>query len=95
MMQSETMQVTGGTLEEEVLLSLDRRSLKGDKQFFLVESQRDGTCWVESASEGGSPSGIVSNRKVGRPLRESGPLDFMRRRWLNSVLTKVIWKPLW
>ena len=95
MTPSETMQVTGGTLDEAVSLSFKRRFLKGAKQFFLVERQRACMSWVASASESGSPSGMVWNRKEGRPSRELGPWDFRSRLWLNSVFTKVIWKPLW
>jgi hypothetical protein len=89
MTQSETMQVTGGTLDEAVSLSFERRFVKGAKQFFLVETHRDAMSWVASTSESGRPSGMVSNRKEGRPSRELGPRDLRRRLWLNSVLTKV------
>ncbi|KAK0599151.1 hypothetical protein LWI29_002805 [Acer saccharum] len=61
--QSDTMQVTGGTFDKHVLLSLERSSLKGAKQVFLVESKREGTSCVASASDGGRPSGIVSKQK--------------------------------
>lgn len=37
---SETMKVTGGEFGD--VLSSERRHLKGAKQFFLVESARDG-----------------------------------------------------
>ncbi|KAJ0535791.1 hypothetical protein HanOQP8_Chr09g0335811 [Helianthus annuus] len=43
----------------------------------------------------GTPSGMVSNRKPGEPSRLCGPPDSRRRSWTNSVLTKVIWRPLW
>jgi hypothetical protein len=86
---SETMQVTGGTLDEAVSLSFERRFVKGARQFFLVDMHRDGMSWVASTSESGRPSGMVSNRKEGRPSRELGPRDLRRRLWLNSVLTKV------
>lgn len=93
MMPSETTQVTGGEFGEE--LSFERRPLKGCKQCFLMDWQRDGICWAATlASAGGRPSGIILKRKVGRPLRELGPWDLSRRLWINSVLTKVIWKPL-
>lgn len=95
MTPSETMQVTGGTVPGEQF-SLVRRSLKGAKQFFLVEEQREGMfCVVSTFDVGGRPSGIVSNLNELRPLREWGPPDFSRRLWLNSVFTKVMWKPLW
>lgn len=90
MTPSETMQETGGTLDEEVSFSFRRRFLKGVKQCFFVDSHRDGMSWVASASDSGRPSGIVANRKEGRPSRELGPRDFRRRLWLNSELTKVI-----
>ncbi|KAF3957627.1 hypothetical protein CMV_017378 [Castanea mollissima] len=57
------MQVTKGTSEDE--LSLSTSSLKGTKQFFLVESHSAGISWVASRSDSGNPSGIVSNRKSG------------------------------
>ena len=74
MIPSDTMQETGGT--PGLLLSLVTSSLKGAKQFLLVESQREGTSWVASASEKGSPSGMVSNWKDGRPSSAFFPLDF-------------------
>ncbi len=40
-------------------------------------------------------SGMVSNRKSDKPSKELRPLVFRNRWWLNSVLTKVMWKPLW
>jgi hypothetical protein len=89
---SETMQVTGGTSNVE--LSLSTSSLNGARQFFLTESHRAGTSWVASRSDGGNPSGIVSNWKSGKPFMWSGPLDQTSRMWLNSVLTKVMRKPL-
>ena len=46
MTPSETMQVTGGTWDEEVSFSFKRRFLKGAKQFFCVEAHRDDMCWV-------------------------------------------------
>ncbi|PON90933.1 hypothetical protein TorRG33x02_133390 [Trema orientale] len=87
MIPSTIMQVIGGTSDEH--LSLSNSSLNGPKQFFLVESHSGGTSWVASRSDGGKPSGMVSNRKSGRPLTESGPLDLIKRPWLNSVLTKL------
>ena len=90
MAPSETMQVTGGTLDEAVSLSFERRLLNGAKQCFVVDSHRDGMSRVASTSESGRPSEMVSNRKEGRPSRELGPRDLRRRLWLNSVLTKVI-----
>ncbi|KAG6648931.1 hypothetical protein CIPAW_07G178500 [Carya illinoinensis] len=91
MQPSATMQVTGGTLDGEAVLSLFSlriRSLKGAKLCVLVDSQRDAMSWVAS-SESGRLSRIVGNRKQGRSSRELGPRDFSRRLWLNSVLTKV------
>ena len=43
MTPSEIMQLTGGTLEELVSFSLERRLLKGAKQWFLEETHREGT----------------------------------------------------
>jgi hypothetical protein len=60
------MQVTEGTSEDE--LSLSTSSLNGARQFFLVASHMDGTSWVASRSDGGNPSGIVSNWKSGKPF---------------------------
>ncbi|MFS8006421.1 hypothetical protein Hanom_Chr14g01248991 [Helianthus anomalus] len=37
---------------------------------------------------------MVSKRKEGRPHMTLEPSDLRRRWWLNSVLTKVIRKPL-
>nr|GMC50573.1 hypothetical protein PanWU01x14_244710 [Ipomoea batatas] len=87
---SATMHDTGGTLDAAVSLSRARRPLKGHKQVVAVDAQREAISWVASASEGGRPSGMVSNRNDGRPRRDSGPLDLSRRRWLNSVFTKVM-----
>lgn len=87
---SNTMQLTGGRAE----LSLITSSLKGTGQCFLVDSHSARASWVASRSDGGIPSGIVSNWKSGRPFTWSGPLDRIKRLWLNSVLTKVMWKPL-
>ncbi|KAI8025442.1 hypothetical protein LOK49_LG02G03043 [Camellia lanceoleosa] len=88
---SETIHVTGGASDDDdAWLSLEIKLEKGTKQFLEVESQREGMSWVESASEGGRPSGMVSKRKSGKPSRELGPLDLRRRLWLYSVLTKVM-----
>lgn len=99
MFPSETTQLTGGTWTELLLLSLESRFRNGSKQFFLVDSQRDGMSCVASAfwsgSLGGRPSGIDSKRKSGKPSREFGPRDLSRRLRLYSVWTKVMWKPLW
>lgn len=88
-MASETVQVTGGMPSasgEE--LSFTRSWRNGAKPFSLRESQRDGMCWVVSESACGRPSGIVSKWKSGE-LLPAAP-DFCRRRWLYSVLTKVM-----
>ncbi|PON47387.1 hypothetical protein PanWU01x14_244710 [Parasponia andersonii] len=93
MRASENMQVTGGKTTssyEAASLSFWTRWRKGARQFLAVESQREGTSWVASASEGGRPSGIVSKRKEGKPCKELWPRDLRRRLWLNSVLTKVM-----
>ena len=87
----ETIQVTGG-LSEVALLSFTRRSENGAKKLFITDSQREGMSWVALISNGGRPSGMVSNRKSGNPSKELGPLDFIKRWCLNSVLTKVMWQ---
>ncbi|KAF2291566.1 hypothetical protein GH714_025681 [Hevea brasiliensis] len=88
MTPSETMQVTGGTFDEEVSLSLERRSLKGAKQVFLVDWHKV-VCpgWHQCRLE--EAIGDGAKLKEGRPSRESGPRDLRRRLWLYSVLTKV------
>ena len=75
---SETIQVTGG-LSEVALLSLTRRSENGAKKLFIMDSQREGMSWEALISDGGRPSGMVSNRKSGKPSKELGSLDFIRR----------------
>ena len=67
MKPSEIMLVTKGTSDSDEL-SLSSSSLNGAKQFFLMESHSAGISWVASRSDGGNPSGIVSNRKSGRPF---------------------------
>ncbi|KAK7850964.1 hypothetical protein CFP56_043331 [Quercus suber] len=57
---SATIQVTGGTFEDEVSLSLERRLQSGTSKCFEVESQREGTSWLTPASTGGSPLVMVS-----------------------------------
>jgi hypothetical protein len=79
---SEMIHVTGGTLEVEMSLSLERRLRSGTRQFFEVESQRARMSWLTSASEGGRPSGMDSKRKSGKPSRELGPLELSKRPWL-------------
>ena len=88
MLPSETIQVTGG-LSEVALLSLTRRSENGAKKLFIMDSQREGISWEALISDGGRPSGMVSNRKSGKPSKELGPLDFIKRWWLNLVFKKV------
>ncbi|KVI07930.1 hypothetical protein Ccrd_013716 [Cynara cardunculus var. scolymus] len=89
--RSATMQVTG----EQDLFSLLIRLLNGPKQVSSIDLVRDETSWVASRFCGNErPSGMVSKRKDGRPQRASGPRDRRSRWWLNSVLTKVIMKPL-
>ena len=86
---SETIQVTGG-LSEVALLSFTRRSENGAKKLFIMDSQREGMSWLVLISDGGRPSGIVSNRKSDKLSKEPGPLNFIRRWWMNSVFTKVM-----
>ena len=94
MKASETIQVTGG-LFEVGLLSFTRRSENGAKKLVIMDSEIEGMSWVALISDGGRPSGMVSNRKSDKPSRELGPLDFIKRWWLNSVFTKVMWNPSW
>lgn len=61
MTPSETMQVTGGTLDEDVSLRFVMRSLKGTMHVLVVDSHSDGMSCVTSLLVGGSPSGIVLN----------------------------------
>uniref|UniRef100_A0A7C9CQG2 Uncharacterized protein n=1 Tax=Opuntia streptacantha TaxID=393608 RepID=A0A7C9CQG2_OPUST len=93
MVVSDTMQLTGGT-SPPALLRRQRSSLKGCSEWRSVETQSSGMSCVASASTGGRPSVMVSNRKEGRPSRAAGPRDRRRRLWLYSLLTKVMWKPL-
>ena len=60
MQPSATIQVTGGTFEDEVLLSLEMRLQSGSRQAFVVDSARAMMSWLTSASTGGSPSVMVS-----------------------------------
>ena len=85
----EIMQVNGGTLEV-ALLSFTRRLENETKRFFVMETQREGMSWVALGSDGGRPSGMVSNQKSIKPSKELWPLDFRKRWWLNSMLTKVM-----
>lgn len=100
MLPSETKQVTEGMRPSVAeWLSLARRSRKGWRKFFLIESQREGTSWLTSPSAsaskgGGRPSGMVSKRKSGEPWRALKLLDLRKRLWLYSVWTKVMRKPL-
>ena len=93
MKPSEIMQVTGGMFEV-ALLSFEMRSEKGAKKFCKRETQREVMSWVMLRSNGGRLSGMVLNQKLDKPSKELGPLDFRKCWWLNSVLTKVMWKPL-
>ncbi|KAI5324654.1 hypothetical protein L3X38_033727 [Prunus dulcis] len=67
---SEIMQVTGGISDNSP--SLTKSSLKGPRQFFLMESLSAGTSWIASLSDGGSPFGMASNLKPGKPVRDDG-----------------------
>ena len=55
----ETIEVTGGTFEDEVSLSLEMRLQSGSRQVFMVDLTREGMSWLTSASDGGRPSGMV------------------------------------
>uniref|UniRef100_A0A7C9CQQ6 Uncharacterized protein n=1 Tax=Opuntia streptacantha TaxID=393608 RepID=A0A7C9CQQ6_OPUST len=90
MVVSDTMQLTGGPPER---LRRRRRSRKGPRQLSSMERERDRMSWVASASVMGRPSGMVSKRKEGRPSSAVGPWVRRRRLRLNSVWTKVMWKP--
>jgi len=88
---SETMHVTRGTSGFE--FSLRSKPTNGAKQFFRVESHSFGISCIASRSDGGSPSRMVSNWKSVKLLTDSGPWDLIKCLWLNSVFTKVTWKP--
>ena len=93
MKASETMQVTGGLTSGVAVLRLLRRSENGGNMFFEMESKREVTSWLALESERGRPSGMVRKRKSGKPSKLKEPpaaMDLMRRRWLKSVLTKVM-----
>ena len=75
---SEIIRVTGGTFEDEVSMSLERRLQNGTRQFFEVELQSEATSWLTSATDGGRPLGMVSKLKFGNPSRELGPLDLSK-----------------
>lgn len=78
-----------------VLLSFERSFRKGSRLVSEVDLHKEGMSWVASRfSGGGRPSGMVSNWKDGWRFSVSRPCDLRRRSWLNSELTKVIWKPL-
>ncbi|GMY11382.1 hypothetical protein FCV25MIE_06621 [Fagus crenata] len=90
MRPSEMMQVTKGTLEDE--LSLSTSSLNGARKFFLVASHMDGTSWVASRSDGGNPSGIVLNWKsyidflLGRPAELLMLLSFVSGKLRGALM---------
>jgi hypothetical protein len=92
MTSSPTMQVTGGDSVEALWSA--RRRLRWGRQVALVKRQRDGTSCVASASDGGRPSGMVAKRNPSMPPSAAAPRERRRRRWLNSELTNVMWKPL-
>ena len=79
MKPSETIQVTGGVLEDKLLLSLAMRSRKGVKKFVTTAFQREILSWLASVSEGERPSGMVSKQKSGEASKASEPLDFKKR----------------
>ena len=74
MKPSEIIQVTGGFFKVAPL-SFTRRSENGAKKFFLMELLRKWGSWVALRSDGGRPSGMVSNRKSDKPSKELGPLN--------------------
>nr|POE83046.1 hypothetical protein CFP56_18535 [Quercus suber] len=67
-----TIVVTGCIFEDEVSLSLVMRPQSGTRQVFGRDSAREGMSWLTYASEVGSPSGIVSKLKPGKPSKELG-----------------------
>ena len=91
MKASETMQVTGGLTSGVAVLRLLRRSENGGNMFFEMESKREMTSWLALGSERGRPSWMVRKRKSGKSSKEPpAVMDLTRRRWLKSVLTKVM-----
>lgn len=75
MKPSEIMQVNGGTLDV-ALLSFTRMLENEAKKLFVMETQREGMSWVALGSDGGRPSGKISNWKSFKPSKELGSLDF-------------------
>lgn len=63
MIPSDIIKLTLGIVEQVLSLFLIS-SNKGPKQFFLVDSHSNRISCVASLSEGGKPSGIVSNWKL-------------------------------
>ncbi|PKI47417.1 hypothetical protein CRG98_032252 [Punica granatum] len=62
----------------------------------LADSHRETTSCVALACDGRSPAGIATNwNPAGRSPRNLGPSALSMRLWLNSVLTKVMQRPLW
>ncbi|KAA8536443.1 hypothetical protein F0562_028921 [Nyssa sinensis] len=65
-------QKLSGTLEDEESLSFEMRLQKGTKQFFEVDSQREGMSWVASASHGGRPVGDGLEAEVRQAVERVG-----------------------
>jgi hypothetical protein len=76
------------------LCSSASRARKWAGQLCLVAWLMVGGSCVASASDAGRPSEMVANRKSGRPATAPAPRERTRRRWLYSVLTKVMRKLL-
>lgn len=91
--ESEITQLTRGAPELGSFRAV-KSCLNGVGQCSLVETQREGMSWFMSVLEGGRPSGMVAKRKSEVPSRAEGPPFLRMRWWLNSVLTKVMKKPL-
>ncbi|BAS88545.1 Os04g0314201 [Oryza sativa Japonica Group] len=95
MRPSATRQVTGGD-PDAGSLSLDSSARRWPRQFVMVDWHSAGmSCVASSCSPdiAGSPSGMAAKTKPGTPSSAAAPREARRRRWLNSVLTRVTWKP--
>ncbi|TVU00597.1 hypothetical protein EJB05_53960, partial [Eragrostis curvula] len=84
-MASTMRQVTGGA---PVVVVAGEES-----EEVMLKKQSAETICVASASNCGRPSGMEANRKPATPSSTAVSPECSKRRWLCSVLTKVMWKP--